>query len=347
MSLFGNLFKKKKSESVILIDIGADSVAGAYVHYIEGELPAVLYTRRFPVEVRANEPAETAVVRTLHILNEALIREGAPILARYTGSGRAETVFVSIGAPWQHISLRIERIEQETPFVFTKDIITSTIKETSRPTSEKTIVDESVIGARLNGYETHDPYGKKAHRAEIVILTSLIEERMTKEVVSILRNAYHHSNIISIAGSSLRYQATHRTFPHEREALMLDVMGPETSIALVRKGMFVAMSEHTTTGSWIEQIENELAELAKHYPLPRTIFLLAREQDIPSLQKDLEGRNFEKLRLSDTPPKVVPAFGKYMTPFVRQIDTASPDLSLLLMTLFWQGRIAHAYAQNR
>lgn len=338
MSFFN---RKKKSESVILIDIGADSVAGAYVHYSEGQLPVVLYTLRLPTETRTNEPPEAGVVRALGTVNEALIREGAPILARSTGSGRAETILVSIDAPWQNISLRTEKIERDAPFVFTENLISLALKEPDRSVSEKMIVDESVIGARLNGYETHNPYGKKAHRAEIIILTSLINERLTKKLISILRSAYHTEHIIPFAGSSLRYRAMHTAFPHEREMLMLDGMGPEISLALVRKGMFVALHEQTISGTWIDHIEKELDELAKKYPLPRVIFLLAREQNIPALRKALGGEHIEKLWLSDMPPKIIPVLGSYVTSLVRQTDAASPDLSLLLMALFGQQHIVH------
>src|SRR5680860_1006988 len=98
MSFLSNTSEKKISESVVLIDIGAGSVAGANALYKEGETPVLLYTRRFPIEIRKDEPHETAMVRALTALCDSLVREGSPILMRANGSGSVDTILVSIDA---------------------------------------------------------------------------------------------------------------------------------------------------------------------------------------------------------------------------------------------------------
>jgi hypothetical protein len=344
MSFFGNLFRnKKKAESVVLVDIGADSVAGAYVRYAPGELPALLYTRRLPVEAREGERRERAMARALGILGEALIREGAPALARATGKGNADEVLVSIDAPWQKTMVRTENLEQETPFVFTRGLVDALVKKAdTKETQGDLLADESVIGTILNGYETRAPYGKKAHRADVILLTSTIDEPVARHVVAALRGLYHTRHIAPIAASSLRYQALRKAFPHERDALILDALGPLTSIALVRRNLLVALAEvsgtHTdnprASNSRAEQIANELAELAKRYPLPRTIFLLARESDAVFLRTDLAEANFGRLWLSNSPPQIVLVLPSAIVPLVRQVSAASPDLPLLLMALY-------------
>lgn len=340
MSFFTSLLsRKKKTESVILIDVGTGSVAGAYVQYIEGELPNVLYTRRFPVEFREGEMQEKAVLRALKVLNDTLIKEGAPVLARATGSGSAKNILVSIDAPWQKTSVRTEYLEQDEPFLFTKSLVAAALKKSVTKTTGKMLVDESIIGTIVNGYETHSPYGKEVHRAEIVVLTSLIDESVAKAITSLLQGAFHTRRVLPIAGSSLRYQAMRKAFPHERDAIIIDATGPLISIALVRKDLFVAIVDITdntvTDNSWVGEVTKELGTLAKHYPLPRTIFLLAREASISSLQQTLTGTDFGELWLSDNPPKVVAVLASHLTGLVRQVTTAPPDLLLILMTLFW------------
>lgn len=326
----------------MLVDIGASSVAGAYARYKEGELPALLYTRRLPIEKREGESPERAMLRALTILGETLIREGAPVLSRYTGSGSAGNILVSIDSPWQKTSVRVEHFEQKTPFVFTKRLVTDALKKTNTAATGTMIADESIIGTILNGYATNNPYGKTVHHASVVVLTSLIDERIAASILSVLRGLYHTKNILPMAGSSLRYQAMRRAFPHERDALIVDATGPVTSIAFVRKGLFVALLEvaDTATGSdsWSGGIMKELAELAKDYPLPRTIFLLAREPMVSSLQKTLEAAKLGELWLSDNPPKVVSVLANHLSGLVRQTTEAPPDILLLLMALFWQYR---------
>lgn len=332
-----DFFRGTSAKSVVFIDISADSVAGAYAHYKEGELPVLLYTRRYPIEIHKDEPHERAMLRALTILGSTLIREGAPILMRATGQGRAETILVSIDAPWQKTSVRTERFERKTSFVFTKNMVATALEKTSVVPPGKFLADESIIGTILNGYEMRDPYGKKVHRAEIIILTSLIDERVARGIATLIQDLYHAERILLIAGSSLRYQAMLKVFPHERDALILDAASSLTSIALVRKGFLVAVievpSKYNAT-SWAEHIGNELAILAQQYPLPRTIFLLAREPEITSLREQLGAADMGKFWLSDNPPKIVAVLSSHLTGLIRQTTTNPPDLQLLLMVIF-------------
>ena len=321
----------------MLIDISPTSVAGAYARHAEGSSPAVLYARRLPVEVRENEIQEKAMLRALQILVNTLIQEGAPVLMRATGRGSADAILVSIDSPWQKTSVRTERFEQKTPFLFKKSLVMTAIEQTGVKAPGKLIVDESIIGTILNGYETRDPYGKETSRAAVVVLSSLIDEHVAHHVTSMLGNAFHTKNVVPIAGGSLRYQAMQKAFPHERDALILDATGPETSVALVRKGLFVSMNETAGTNAspeWVAAVEREFAELAKHYPLPRTIFLLAREPEAEALRETLETSDFGQFWLSDNPPKIVPVLASHITNFVKQLSTTPPDLQILLMALF-------------
>jgi hypothetical protein len=344
MNFFSNFFHQINKESVLFIDISAGSVAGAYVHYKNGETPAVLYTRRLPIEVREGEPYERAMIRALEILGSLLIREGAPVLARYSGIGSVNTILVSVEAPWQETKVHNEQFERKVPFIFTKKMVATVLEKTIVAQPGKLIADKSIIGTVLNGYHVSEPYGKKAHRASIVVLTSLIDEKISKSIVTTLQSLFHTKNILSIAGNSLRYQAMHIVFPHERSALILDAIGPLISIALVRKDFLVAVSEvsgvdiNGDTSLWLKKVVGEFVGLAERYPLPRTIFLLAQESEISSMEKVLEAAELGELWLSDNPPRIVPVLASHVVGSIRQVTTASPDLPLLLMVLYWQHR---------
>lgn len=342
MSFLENLFsREKRNESVVLIDIGAESVAGAYAYYKDGESPALLYTRRLPIEAREGEPQERAMLRALDVLGRALISEGAPALARATGSGSIDTILVSVDSPWQKTSVRTEHLEQETPFVFTKGLVDGLLKKTVNEAPGESLVDESIVGTLLNGYETRAAYGKKARRADVIVLISAIDESVATHVIKTLRGLYHTKHITPTAGGSLRYHAMQKAFPHERDALIIDAVGQRISIALVRRGLLVALVEvpdATSDSSRAKQVGETLADLAKRYPLSRTIFLLARESDAVFLRTDLVVANFGRLWLSNSPPKIVLVLPSVIVGLVRQVSTAPPDLPLLLMALYWRHR---------
>ena len=340
MSLFTHFFRnEKRAEPVVLIDIGTDSVAGAYAKYSESQKPVLFYTKRIPISVRDGEPHEDAMLRALKALGSALIIEGAPILIRSSGSGSANTILVSIDAPWQKTSVRTEHFEKKISFIFTKSMVSMALEKTGTAPRGMLLADESIIGTVLNGYQTHDPYGKRVHRASIIILTSFIDEQVAASIATTLQGLYHTSHILFIAGSSLRYQAMRVAFPHERDALILDATGSVTSIALVRENLFVALAEVESTTHMRERVHNiahELSILAQRYPLPRIVFLLAKESKILSLQKMLGTLPPGTLWLSDNPPKIVSVLPSHMSGLIHQITTMPPDLQLFLMTLFWQ-----------
>ena len=322
----------------MLIDISADSIAGAYAYVAEGKTPILLYAIRVHIETRAGEPHERAMLRALQNLGETLVREGAPALVRATGSGSADSIFVSIDAPWQKTAVRTEYLEQPTPFIFSKNLAAAALKRTRAAPLEQLLVDESIISTLLNGYETRDPYGKRARRAEIVVLTSFLDARVSRAIYSTLGGLYHTKNIQFISGSSLRYQAMRMAFPLERNALMLDVTGPLTSIVLVRNALFVAIVDiaaTAATGLWKKEVAKGLVELAKRYPLPRTIFLLARESLLSSLERAISAAELNALRLSPNPPNLVPIRTNHLVAGVHPADNVSPDIPLFLMVLYW------------
>lgn len=341
MELFANLFRGKgKQTAAVLVDVGADSIGGAYATFSERGLPMMHYAKRIPVDTRHGELLERSVLRALRTLADTLIREGAPALARATGSGRAPTILVSIDAPWQKTSVRTEHIEKERKFTFTRELVAEAVGRTSS-SSDKLLVDESVVGAVLNGYETRDPYGKKASRASVVVLTSLIDAQMAKHVTTVLREAYHSEDIRYAAGSSLRFQALYTAFPHERDALIIDVPGPHTSIMLVRNGLFAAIADikdAPTATAWVRAVESELSALAKTYPLPRVVFLLARDTTRVSIRETLDAARLERLWLSDHPPKTISVLPGHLGGLVRQMSAIAPDTTLLLMAFFFQAR---------
>jgi hypothetical protein len=341
MKLF-DLFSRttKSAESVILIDIGTTTIAGAYVYYKEGELPTILYAQSVEIETRSDESVEPAMVRALKSLGDTLIREGAPVLARTTGSGRASLILVSIDAPWQETTIRTEKFEETEPFVFTQNLVSKRLKETAPESAGATLIDESIIGTILNGYETRSPYGKRVRRATVLVLASSIEKKVATGIVITLERIFHTKNILPITGNSLRYQAMRKIFPHERGALILDATNEElSSLSLIRHGLIVSLIQTKApvrTDVWVPNIVRELTELSKQYPLPRTIFLLARGAQRESLEEQLSAVDFGTLWLSGNRPQIVALVNNHIAPFVRQSADKPVDSVLLLMAIYYQ-----------
>lgn len=333
------LFERgERARPILLIDFGADSVGGAYALSSADASPTLVYSRRLPVEARRGEGEESAAFRALAVLLDILLREGAPALAREAGRGNADEILVSFDSPWQTAFSRVEHLEQDTPFVFTRALADDLLKKTRDEKLAGPFVAEHIVGVALNGYETRNPYDKRAHRASVVALSSSIGAQVAEKVISAIRGAYHTKRVSPVAAAVLRYESARGAFPHERDALIIDAMGRAVSVALVRRGALAAFAEAAPAEregrAGARQAGTALAELSAQYPLPRTIFLLAREPDVAALRAELDPANLGRLWLSNEPPQLVPVGSSALSAFVRHASASSPDLMLALMALY-------------
>jgi hypothetical protein len=167
-------FKRKSNSSMVLITIGSSAVSGAYVHYKAGQTPTIFYTTRQVIEQRTGEDLQAAMLRSLDQIGTDLIEKGAPVLRRETGSGHVDGVLVSVAGPWQETHVRTETIQPGKPFVFTRAILSEAVAAGSKIPEDRVGFGEQVIATILNGYDIPNAIGKKANRAEVVILTSVL-----------------------------------------------------------------------------------------------------------------------------------------------------------------------------
>jgi hypothetical protein len=231
------LFSKKENTCFALIDIDSSSIGGALMHVTEGTPPLLYYTARISIEAKEHESSTEAMLRTLHDLAEQLVTKGGPILRKETGSGHIDRILVSVGAPWQKTTIRIETIEDKKPFLFTKALMADATHRGEEVPKGYTKSSESVIATLLNGYETPNPFGKKVSRADLMILSSLLDASVAKDIERLLRTTYHTHALTLTAFAPVAYSVFRDLYPHEKDFLVLDVSGEATDIAFVKHGL--------------------------------------------------------------------------------------------------------------
>lgn len=235
-----NLFSlKKKGHAVALIDIGSSSVGAAYAFIEEGKQPAIYYTARLPIDIRQGETIGADMLRTLERVSQKLVREGAKELHAAVGSAHIHTVLVSIAAPWQETSVRIESIRKDKSFTFTHAILEEATKKNDALPQGRIESGESVIATMLNGYETNDPFGKKITRADLVILSSTVDRDLSEAVERTVRKSYHTHDVRITAFAPVAYELLRDLYPLQKDFLVLDVSGTGTDIAFVKNGLLV------------------------------------------------------------------------------------------------------------
>jgi hypothetical protein len=347
MGFLKRFFGKKKSESVALIHIGADSVGGAFVHYMDSQLPHMVYAKRIPIEEASGKDPIDCMQQALRALGEHLVREGAPLLFRAVGHGRIDSTLVSVTAPWQETSIRSEKIERDKPFQFSKSILQTALAKSAEEAPGQILADESVVGTILDGYATRAAVGKYASRVRIIMLTSFIDRHAAQIIVNEFKKIFHSTDVQVVAATSLRYQALRTIFPHESDYLVIDSTDKYISTALVRQDLLSAVEHSLTADSpslaedtWVTALKKNFESITKKYPLPRVFFLISDEQNSASYKSKIESAPFSLLRLSDEPPTVIPVQSKHVSKLLLLDAVAEADLGLELMAIYYKANRA-------
>jgi hypothetical protein len=366
-------FSQHKRTSVVLIDADSGSVGGAYAHFATGKPPRIYFTARLRIDTTGERPTAADMLKTFSALTDTLVTAGAPILQRETGSGHIDQVFLSVGSPWQKTAVSVCTIEDKNgkEFVFTNNMI----GDVRVPPKEPGMVamETMIIATLLNGYETSHPFGKRAKRADLITLSSSIDEKVLSAIQTILKRAYHTHNITCTTFASLSYAVLRDMYPHEKDFIVIDFSGDTTDLAFVKGNLLVdvisvplgthAFSEairgtHRGTGvidltrnqafgeriarlqsDWTNLLSNALKQFTKRHALPRTIFLIASQEARDFAKRLLDAPELHAIWLSDEPLRILPVLPSQFSSFVETRGSASGDVTLAMLALYHKKRL--------
>jgi len=368
MGLFG--FKKPADAAALLIDVSSGSVGGAYVSNVKGK-PTLHYSARVPIRAHESEELTAAMLRALTELTELLLSRGVPVLKRATGHISIAEVFVSISAPWQESAVRLERIEKKEPFTVSRSVMNEAIAKSVAVPEGRVSTGETVISTVLNGYETANPFGRKARVADFVILASSLPTPVADGITAALRKAFHSHTIRFTAFPPCAFAVFRDIYPHERQFVVFDIAGAATEIVLVHQGLLASVVSvplgvgnltrpHTppqadaiattdgvhlvrntaTSGidlnrsEWMGGIADALRTLSKEYALPRTLFLVADDDAREYLKRALDDAALRQLWLSDEPLTIAAVTTAQFSPYVGVGPEAEGDAVLMMLALY-------------
>jgi hypothetical protein len=377
MSLFSFLGGAKHT-SVVLVDIDSSSVGGAYAHFFPNKPPRIYFTARLPIEMKGGVSSNEDMFRALRTLTDVLVSSGAPVLHKETGSAHIDAVLASVGSPWQQTKIQVKTVgDGEKTFAFTRAVMEETMRsapvKTPESTDERVSVGNLVIATILNGYETTNPFGKKAKRADLVVLSSTLPKKTIAQIQETLRQAYQTHALTYTAFAPLIYTVFRDMFPLEKDYLVVDFGGETTDIAFVKGSILVDVAsipigthifshamhgQHANPGvidltrnatlgvrvaeaevEWATRVADTLKDFTSRHALPRTVFLLAGAENRDFAKRLLDSPTLHALWLSDEALRVIPVLPSQFTSLVETRGSASGDVTLALLALFYKKRL--------
>jgi len=369
-----SLFGKKRSRSAIVIDIGSSSIGGAYASFPADGSPLVPFSVREEIMFPSDKRSELCMFRAFETVVSALHASGRPAFHRATGMDHVDRVFIAIGAPWQNTRIENQTISDGKTFTFTRDMLASTVgKREKLPEGRKELQNE-VVATLLNGYQTTDPYGKRAERAEVILLSSSMDgDTMDLLSRSVKRFGAHQGSMLA-PSESLAHAVLRAQYPHDKDFLLMTVSDEATSVMIANRGIIldatsVPIGLHVLTratgamkalrvnegvpaldaapteapsldeGTWTTGVTGVLREFATRHALPRMVFLVASDGSADSLKRFLDTPEMHSLWLSDESLTIIPVVSKLLSSFISHQGQGDADVMLDLLTLFAQLRL--------
>ncbi len=368
----GIFSSKKKSESVVLIDVTSSSIGAALAHLESGAPPVLHYTQRSNIKILEHEDNSQAMLRTLIEVANKLVTKGSPILRKETGNAHIQRILVSVGAPWQKTAVRIETLLNKKPFIFTRALLAEITQKDKDVPEGFQKSGESITATLLNGYDVPQPFGKKATRAELVILSSLVDSAVSKAIEDTLRKTYHTHALTLTAFAPAAYAVFRDVYPHEKDFLIFDISGGATDVLAVKRNMLVNVASipqginnliedaikigKTSIGptplidpirnaqfssqingfqrDWLLNLQKVLQEFTNGQALPGTLFLISEPGTQEYLKRLLDNAEMRSLWLTSEPLRIIPVVPTHFATYIKNCADAESDVQLQILGLY-------------
>lgn len=265
MTLFS---KKKESECLLVFDIGSGSVGGAIVLTSKANTPTILYSFRTDIpfqEVATGRRLSSLMLRSLSYVLTALSREGFELAGFGAKRPRIKKILVSLSAPWVASMPSFISLKNKESTIITEEVFNALfLHSLNAQDSPKTIapkgsikIEELLIKASLNGYETSAPYGKEALEAEFAIFSSFSRPSLTEDITEVINHLFHVEHVRFHSFSLIAFTTLKKMYPKEKDFIFLDVSGEQTEISIVRNGIIVETSTFPSG-------KNHIVRMLKH-----------------------------------------------------------------------------------
>ena len=252
-----SFFSKDKTELGVVFNIGSSSVGAGLVKFHHDKVPEVVYTVRELIPYQETVSPERFLddmVNTLGIANTRIHKEGLVHL-RFTeyGSRKIRHAFYAFSSPWAASQTKIASTENPEPVTITRAMVQELIskaeiafeaevidpKNNPEFQNKLSIIENRVIQTRVNGYETSNPYGKKAHRVDISFFISLVPKMVIDRVSDASLGALHPRDTRFTSAQLASYSALREIFSKYDDFILLDIGGEISDVSVIKKGLIL------------------------------------------------------------------------------------------------------------
>lgn len=302
-SVMNFFFCQRKLTSEIIFDIGSGSIAGSIVVHAKDQSPYVVYTYRASI---SHEPAKTlsqftkSMVSTLELVADMLLKRGIPKLKQEEGTSCSiEKISCFYSSPWFISQTKILRLSEREPIVFTQSLLDKIIHDEEKHFAEESkdaqsifhkdqvrLVEKRITRIRLNGYETHEPFGKQASTIEVSLFLSALSKKVVAEVEEALLRTWRGIKISHHSFALAAFAVLRNMFVNQSSFVIVDVSGEMTDVSFVHDGMLLETLSYPMGRRAV--IRKLSQELSIDYGLAKSILALHLKGELHSSVTKIE-----------------------------------------------------------
>jgi len=237
--------KPKNQEVNLIIDIGSGSVGVAVVSVFQEIKPKILYTLRKEIKYLGGLNSKRFLFSVINALETALAELQKDFL--FEKINNIDCFFSSL---WHLSQTRVLKSEGGKDIKITRSLIekmvddeeklfeSSQMKECGDMSLENIrIIEKKIMQIKLNGYETPEPYSKKAKSLEVNLFMSSISENVAKVFEESIFRFFGDKEINYYTFTNAEFVVLRDINPTINDYIFLDVSGEITEVAIVKNGI--------------------------------------------------------------------------------------------------------------
>ncbi len=254
--MFGSsIFRNKKEEIVLLIDIGSGSIGGAFVLYAGNSVPQLIYGSRIPFisggQTVSSHPNEDDIKILVDSVLLDLLNVGFNQDYFKHADKKVHGALITFSSPWFVSKNKKIHIDHDTEFVITPKFLDSIVESEEKVFTEEinkknrentySIIEKSVVHVKINGYTITDALGKVTKNLDAFLsFGAVLRTVMTSVNDSIFQKLYiPREKIFFHSFPLIAFSVLRDIYPVDANYLFMDVSGESTEISLIEDNVIV------------------------------------------------------------------------------------------------------------
>jgi hypothetical protein len=305
------MFVSKHDHTSLICDIGCATVSASFVRFSQKTKPAILASVSLPLsinEVSLDANLEAKVMSLLEKAITLLVSQEIPKLgSAVIKEKNVDYAQVVLSSRWYISKLANITISKDKSFKLDESTLHDTLNEQERIFEEEALsgvyqpltgvdihmIEREVLAVSLNGYDAPNPYDKLTRYAELSLYMSLVQQKFLKKVSEIVKKHFHIHEIQFHTSPLVFFRTIPLLFPHENEALLVEVSGESTQVSFVVHNSIVESNNFSNgRNTTLRDIMNKLGVTQE------IAISSVRLSEVGTLDKDAE-TNLQNVLLND------------------------------------------------